>query len=133
MTPTEFDTGYGVTLSVTVSNPAGSTAATPTGYIEFYDGSVVIGGPNALSNGSTTFGSSLSLGPNTLTARYSGDLIHAPGSASAVEDVRATPAITLIPGSSEVTTAQTATFTITVSGVTGNPTPTGSIVLSGGG
>jgi trimeric autotransporter adhesin len=131
--PTLFDAGPGATLSVAVSNPSGSTAATPTGYIEFYDGSAVLGGPNTLSNGSTTFGSSLSLGLNTLTARYSGDLIHAPGSASIADDVQATPSILLNPPSAQATTAQVTTFTIAVNGGNGNPTPTGSVVLAGGG
>jgi Bacterial Ig-like domain (group 3)/FG-GAP-like repeat len=132
-TPTQFDTGFGAMLSVTVANPAGSTAATPTGYIEFYDGSTILGGPNTLSNGSTTFGSSLSLGLNTLTARYSGDLIHTPGSASIVDDVQATPTILLNPPATQATTAQATTFTIAVNGGNGNPTPTGSVVLAGGG
>jgi hypothetical protein len=132
-TPTLFDTGTGARLSVTVSNPPGSTVATPTGYIEFYDGSTVLGGPNTLSNGSTTFGSSLNLGLNTLIARYSGDLIHSPGSSSIVQDIQGTPSVSLNPAVAQVTTSQTATFMIEVSGGNGNPTPTGSVSLSGGG
>lgn len=42
-TPTQFSTGPGSMLSVAVSNPAGSTAATPTGYVELYEGAVLLG------------------------------------------------------------------------------------------
>jgi len=44
-----------------------------------------------------------------------------------------TPAISMTPSSSSITTTQPLAVTVTVSGGTGNPTPTGFIVLTGGG
>jgi hypothetical protein len=134
LTPTLFDTGPGATMAVTVANPAGSTAATPTGYIEFYDGASVLGGPNTLSGGAVSFGYPLpGLGLHTVKAWYSGDLIHVSGSASAVIDNQGTPNVYVSPPSTTATTAESAMFTVTVDGGNGNPAPTGSVVLSGDG
>lgn len=133
-TPTLFDVGPGATLSVTVTNPTGSAVATPTGYIEFYDGAAVLGGPNPLSGGAVSFGYPLTgLGQHTLTAWYSGDLIHAPGSASAIFNNQGTPTVSFNSYSWSISTTQSAALTVTVSGGTGNPTPTGSVVLTDGG
>ncbi len=44
-----------------------------------------------------------------------------------------TPAVTVSPASSKITTSEALSVTVTVSGGNGNPTPTGSVVLSGGG
>jgi hypothetical protein len=44
-----------------------------------------------------------------------------------------TPTVTVTPGASSITTTQSLTVTVTVSGGSGNPSPTGAVVLSGGG
>jgi N-acetylneuraminic acid mutarotase len=46
---------------------------------------------------------------------------------------KVTPLVTVTPSSSSITTAQPLTVTAAVSGGTGNPTPTGSVTLAGGG
>jgi subtilase family serine protease len=45
----------------------------------------------------------------------------------------ATPTVTMTPGSTSITSAQSLSVQVTVSGPSGAPTPTGSVVLSGGG
>jgi len=130
VTPNPVSLGGVATFSVTVANPAGSSAATPTGYIEFYDGSTVIGGPNTLSNGSTTFNTSFAaVGQHPLSVRYSGDLIHISNTASQTETVEIRPDVSISTPPS-ITTAQALSAAITVSGGTGNPTPTGSVTLT---
>lgn len=44
-----------------------------------------------------------------------------------------TPTVTVTPSATNVTTATPLTVTVAVSGASGNPTPTGSVTLSGGG
>ncbi|MGA7523887.1 MAG: FG-GAP-like repeat-containing protein [Acidobacteriaceae bacterium] len=129
-TPNPMASGSVATLSVVVSNPAGSTTPTPAGYIEFYDGSTVIGGPNTLSSGSTTFNESFSApGAHRLSARYSGDSIHVSNSAALTETVEIQPTVS-ISAPASVTTAQVLSAVIAVSGGTGNPTPSGSVTLT---
>lgn len=45
----------------------------------------------------------------------------------------AAPAVTAVPSSTSITTTQALTVSVTVGGVSGSPTPTGSVILSGGG
>lgn len=130
VTPNPVSLSATATLNVTVANPTGSFAAVPTGYIEFRDGSTIIGGPNTLSNGSTTFSAALSpVGPHTLSAWYSGDLTHVSNTATQFETVLTTPNVSISTPPS-VTTAQVLSAVISVSGGTGNPTPTGSVTLT---
>jgi hypothetical protein len=44
-----------------------------------------------------------------------------------------TPTLTVTPGSTSITTAQTLSVAVAVSGGSGNPIPTGSVILTGGG
>lgn len=133
VSPDPVTLGNAATLLVTVSNVAGSTAAAPTGTVEFFDGSAPISGTIALSSGPTPFSAVLSApGAHNLSVRYSGDSLHVPGSASAIDYVVTTPTIVVSPPSSAVTTAQSPTVTITVNGASGNPVPTGTVSLTAG-
>jgi hypothetical protein len=130
VTPNPVSLSSIATVNLTVSNPAGSTAAVPTGYIEFRDGSTIIGGPNSLSNGSTTFNASFTTaGTHTLSAWYSGDLTHVSNTATQTETVLVTPSVS-ISAPTLVTTVQVLSAAISVSGGSGNPTPTGSVTLT---
>ena len=130
VTPNPDSLSSTATLNVTVANPAGSSATVPTGYIEFRDGSTIIGGPNTLSNGSTAIYADFSTaGQHTLSAWYSGDLTHVSDTATQVEMVLVTPLVTISTPPS-VTTAQALSAVISVSGGTGNPSPTGSVTLT---
>ena len=122
--------GYVATLNVSVANSTGSSAAIPAGYIEFLDGSTIVGGPNTLSNGSTAYNVGFSsAGQHTLSVRYSGDLIHLPNTATLIETVLISPSVS-IRAPTSVTTTQVLSPAITVSGGPGNPIPTGSVTLT---
>ncbi len=130
-TPSTVSLDSTVTFNVTVANPAGSSAAVPSGYIEFLDGSTIVGGPISLSNGSTPFFNTLltTVGAHTLSAWYSGDLTHVANTATQGVMVLITPNVS-INTPPTATTAQAISAPITVSGGTGNPTPTGSVTLT---
>lgn len=130
-----------LTIAVTVSAVTGNPI--PTGQVTISGGGYT--SPLAsLSSGSATFNipaRSLSVGSDTLTVNYVPD---APSfgvysSASGVANVtvtaasNVTPTVTVTPSASSITTAQALTATVTVSGGSGNPTPSGVVVLSGGG
>ena len=78
----------------------------------------------------------LALGSDTLTATYTPDsnssLIYNGASGSATLSVKTTPTVTVTPGLSSITTVQSLSVTVAVNGGTGNPTPTGSVILTGG-
>ena len=130
VTPNPVAIGAEATFNVTVANPAGSTGGTPAGYVEFYDGSTIIGGPCGLINGSCTFGNVFSQAEQTiLSVWYSGDLTHVSNMASQSESVKIIPNVSMNAPYS-ITTAQVLSAVITVSGGAGNPTPTGSVTLN---
>lgn len=95
-----------------------------------------------LSGGSTTIdipAGSLALGTDTLTAMYTPDGASSPfyisgsGSASVIVTLpKKAPVVTVTPSSSNITTAQMLIVTVAVSGGSGNPTPTGSVMLTSG-
>jgi len=124
-------------LSVTVAvagtpTPTGSVVLTSGGYTS---------AATALASGSAIINipaGALAAGNDTLTAAYTPDAgsssvyNSASGTGSVTVTASITPSVTVGLSPSTVTTAQTDTATITVYS-TGNPTPTGSVVLSGGG
>jgi FG-GAP-like repeat/Bacterial Ig-like domain (group 3) len=76
--------GGQVILSVKVSNLLGSNLADPTGYVEFRDGSMVLGSDSLGTNGTTgSYDIPTAGGVHTITAWYSGDMLHAASLASA--------------------------------------------------
>ena len=72
--PNPSTSGESVTLTATVS-PADPTTFTPTGTVQFFNGATALGAAVALnSSGVATMGiTTLPVGPNALTAVYSGD------------------------------------------------------------
>ncbi|MGA3161654.1 MAG: FG-GAP-like repeat-containing protein [Terracidiphilus sp.] len=120
-----------VTLAVTVANPAGSIATVPTGYINFSDGSSIFAGPTSVTNGVATYYTSFAApGVHTLTASYSGDAIHATGSATITEAVLIQPTLSYPSVPIPIMATQSVQIQETVSGVSGYPTPTGTITLT---
>jgi hypothetical protein len=123
-----------VTFDIAVANPSGSSIATPVGFIQVSDDSGTPVGPLPLESGTDIYNLAFStVGPHTLTVLYSGDALHSSKSASFTELVNETPAISITPSLPSVTIAQVLSVVITLGGGTGNPAPTGSVVLSGGG
>src|ERR1017187_1826582 len=95
-----------------------------------------------LSGGSATIKvtpGSLAIGTYLLTATYTPDTtsssIYISASGTAVVTVTPTkkPTVTVTPSATNITTAQNLSVTVALSGGSGNPTPTGSVTLTGGG
>jgi hypothetical protein len=127
--PTVF--GQSVTFTVNVK-PAPPNRGTPTGSVAFFDGSINLGNAT-LSNGKATFKTtSLPVGPDPITAVYSGDTTFAT-STSAVLSQRVNQAATTSKVTSSTNPAvygQTVTFTATVKAVSpGSGTPTGTVTF----
>jgi hypothetical protein len=130
-----------VTVQIAVSGGSGNP--TPTGSLIVTLGGSILGEPY-LTGGSGTIGiaaGQLPVGSNTLTVNYTPDSTSAStynnstGTATVVVTVPAkiTPTVSVTPSAPNVTTAQALTVMVAVIGASGNPTPTGSVTLSGGG
>ena len=138
--PTNVSTAQGMSVAVVVNGASGSP--TPTGSVTLSSGDYV-SSATTLSGGAATISipeGSLATGIDTLTAFYTPDnAVAATFSASSglaqvtVGPSLLTPTVAVTPGSTNITTAQTLSVTVTVSGGSGNPSATGTVTLSGGG
>lgn len=137
VTPSSSSISTTQMLSVTVT--VGGTP-TPTGAITLSSGTYT-SGATTLTNGGATINiaaGSLIAGTDTLTASYTPDsgssATYNSASGSSIVTVttpaKTTPAVTVIPLPSSITTTQALSVTVTVAGT---PTPTGTAILSGGG
>jgi hypothetical protein len=129
-----------LTVAVTVSGPSGSPTAT---------GSVTLTGGGYTSS-TTTLSSgrasitipagALSLGADTLTVNYTPDsassVFYTGSSGTSTVTVTKitliTPTVTVMPLSTSILTSQALQVDVSVSGPSGDPTPTGSVDLSSG-
>lgn len=134
-------TAQPLTVTITVNGGSGNPAV--TGTVILTSGSYS-STASTLSGGSATINvpaGSLNTGSDALTVTYTPDSssssTYNAASGSSLVTVTAapktTPAVTVTPSSSSITTAQPLTVTVTVNGGTGNPTPTGAVILTGGG
>jgi hypothetical protein len=131
--PSPASAGQSVTLTATVT-PTATYASAPTGTIEFQDGSSALGTSVTLSSTGTATYTSTTLTPGThdLTAVYSGDATYPTGDATqslAVNGLTATVKVT--PAAAGITTAESLSVTVAVTG--SGVTPTGTITLTSGG
>ena len=140
VTPSSSSVTTTAALSVTISVAGGSGNPTATGTVGLSSGTYS-SGTATLSGGSATINipaGSLSPGTDTLTANYTPD---SAGSSSYSTSVgtstvavtsagKTTPMMAVTPSLYNITTAQNLSVTIAV---TGTPTPTGTVKLSGGG
>lgn len=128
-------------VTVTVSGAPGNIA--PAGTVVLSSGAYV-SAAQAISGGAALFNipaDSLSAGSDTLRATFTPDAttapIYRPASGTALVTVtippRITPVVTVTPSLTAISTGQALTVTISVNGGAGKPTPTGSVVLTGGG
>ena len=115
-----------ITLTATVSSPAG----TPTGTVTFLDGSTPLGTGRLASGVASLATSTLAMGGNSITASYSGDTNFSTAASGALSEtvadftVTASGAtVTALPGSSQV-------FSFSVSPANGASTMPSAIVLS---
>ena len=143
VTPASSTITTSQTLSVTVTVSGGTGNPTPTGSVTLASGSYT-SQPATLSSGSATItiaANSLTAGSDALKATYAPDSTGAKtynsstGTSSGVTVTGApiAPTVTVTPSATSISTAQSLNVTVAVSGGTGNPTPTGSITLAGGG
>jgi hypothetical protein len=129
--PNPATLGQSVTFTATVSS---STTGTPTGMVQFFDGSMQIGTGTVNTNGQATFSTaSLSVGIHSITATYSGDTNFTVSTSSTAvsEAVQAATATALTSSAATVTAGQQLTFTAAVSSAVSG-TPTGNVTLLDG-
>jgi len=129
-------------LIVTVALSAGAGSPAPTGTVVL-SGASYTSAATTLSSGSATVSipsGTLSSGIYTFQASYTPDTNSsgiynlASGTASSqVTVTAATPMVTVTPSPSSISATQALNVTVAVSGGLGNPSPTGSVTLSGGG
>ena len=123
--------GQSVTLSVTVASGSG----TPTGSVQFLDGSTILGRP-PLSGGTATLStSSLSLGSHSLTAVYTASGNFAGSTSTArIETINQDSTTTTLGSSANpAVLGQAVTFTATVAAASpGSGIPTGSVTFKDG-
>lgn len=126
-------------LSVTVTVNGGTGNPTPTGSVVLSSGSYT-SSSTTLASGSiaiTVPKGSLTPGLNTLTATYTPDSASSAAYTSAtgthlVTETKITPTIAIAVSPANLPANQSATVTVTVSAPSGDPTPSGSVVLSSG-
>jgi subtilase family serine protease len=141
VTPGQTTLNSNNTLNVTVtltSNPTGGV--TPTGSVTLTaSGSTYTQTANS-STGSYSFtipANALSAGAITLTASYTGDSVYSPTSNTATITVVTVggngliPTVTVAPASATLNSSGSLSVVVTVAGTSG--TPTGTVILSGGG
>ncbi len=130
--PSVFGQSKTLTATVTAVAPGSDT---PTGSVEFFDGTTDLG-PGTLSDGVATFTtSSLTVGAHSLTAVYGGDTNFTGGTSlvdtQAVNQAASTATLTSAPNPSVF--GQSVTFTATVAAAEpGSGTPTGTVQFEEG-
>jgi hypothetical protein len=137
-TPSSLTSNLPLSVLVTVSGDSG----TPTGTVTLAGGGYTSASEALNGSGSYTFnipGGSLSAGtppgsPDLLTASYSGSSTYAQASGTAdVTVTKLTPTVNAVPSLTTFNSNQQITVAVTVAGGAGNPTPTGTVTLTGGG
>ncbi len=125
-------TGGIITLTAKISPNTGA-ANQATGSVQFLDGTTVLGTQPIDSTGTAAFSvSTLSNGPHTLHAIYTGDALYEGATSAAVplSNGKATPVLTLT-SVSTIFVGQSVTLTAQLSTSAGSPT--GQIVFTAGG
>ena len=139
VTPSTSSISGAQALAVTVAVSGGSGNPIATGSVLLTAGAYT-SAATALSNGSVIVmipAGTLAKGTDTLTVVYTPDTAgsvnytSAAGSSSVTVGYT-TPVITVTPSSPSITALQSLNVSVAVSGGTGNPVPTGSVVLSSG-
>ena len=119
--PSSFGQSVTFTANVTATPPA---TGTPTGTVDFLDGSTDLGPQTLNGSGVATLStSSLTVGTHSITAVYSGDSIFSASTSDPVsQDVSAAATTTVLNSSLNPSTySQTVTFVATVNSPNGTP------------
>ena len=120
-----------VTLSATVSSVSG----TPTGAVDFYDGTTLLGSGTLASGTATYVTSSLSIGTHSLTAAYGGDAQFSTLTSSTVSQVVSDFTLAIASGGSSSATAAPgglATYSLTISPSAGTTFPAAATLTATG-
>jgi sugar lactone lactonase YvrE len=119
-----------VTLTVTVS----SSLSTPTGGVDFYDGTTLLASGTLASGIATYATASLTAGTHSITAVYAGDSTFSSVTSSAVSQIVTDLTIDVASGGTPTATVSsggTATYNLTIAPATGSVLP--AVALSGSG
>jgi hypothetical protein len=131
--PTMAVTGQPVTLSATVAASSGS--GTPTGTVDFFNGSTSLGTATLTAGTASLTTMSLVVGSPSLTAVYSGDTTFAGSTSSAttvtVSKSNSTTTVTVVPNPSAAGASVTLNATVAAASP-GTGTPTGSVTFFNG-
>ncbi len=123
-----------VTAAVTLTAQVTGGNLTPTGTVNFLDGSVVLGTGTVSAGGVATLTTTvLHAGSHVLLAIYQGDADHANSTSNPVQElVQQQTVVTLTSGLNPSTVASNVPFLIAVSAGAGNSVPTGTVTLTDG-
>ncbi len=105
--PAEPVLGQSATLTATLT-PAATGPASPTGTVEFFDGSTLLGSGTVSNDAATLATTALPLGTSTITAEYLGDTNYV-ASTSSAESVTVVQSGSPASGSFQVVTSPTVT------------------------
>jgi len=121
--------GTSVTLSAAVTGAGG----TPTGTVAFYDGTAVLG-TSALASGTASLTISFAGGTHSLSAVYSGDATYVASTSTASTLTMATVSSSTAVTANPTTVSQgfTTVLKATVTGLTGQAKPTGTVSFTDG-
>jgi hypothetical protein len=126
--PNPVVSGNSVTFTATVHGTTGNP--TPTGTVQFVDGSTNLGNGTVTAGVATFSTSALTPGQHTISANYGGDGNYNGSSATVTEGVQRTTTATLTSNSNPAIAGTSITFTMQVTGT--GATPTGTITLLDG-
>jgi hypothetical protein len=136
VTPSAATVTAGEPFTVDVLVAGSGSVGTPTGTVTLSSGSYSSGAQELAAAGSYTFNlaaGSLATGSDTLTVTYSGDPTYATVTQTATVEVNGlTPTVTVNPSTTTLSSSAALNVAVTVSGVSGSATPTGTVTLSSG-
>jgi hypothetical protein len=131
LTATPGSTSFGapVTLTATIT-PASTGSAAPTGAVDFFSGSTLLGNGTVSNDVATLTTTALTVGTNSITAEYLGDPNYAASTSEAdtvtITQATTTTAVSFSPAEPVLGQAVTLTATITPA-ATGPASPTGTV------
>jgi sugar lactone lactonase YvrE len=140
VTPATFTVTTAQSLTVTIAVSGGNGTAVATGTVTLTGGGYT-SPATTLSDGAATItiaAGELAVGSYDLTVNYTPDSasssVYSPatGESPTVSVSGAVPTIAIATSAASISSAQPLTVSISVTGVTGSPTPTGSVILTSG-
>ena len=122
--------------SVTFTATVSSTVSTPTGSVDFYDGTTLLGSGTLASSTATYATSSLTAGTHSITAVYGGDSNFSSVTSSPLSQIVSDVTINVASGGSSSATVSpggTATYALTISPSMGSTFPAAVTLSASGG